>query len=85
MVWIPHDITRTELAVLRVLWRRGASTIRQLTDALYPDGTQAHYATVQSLLDRLAKKSCVEREIHLRLDWRETWTFPRCRETVQRN
>ncbi len=62
MAWIPKDITQTELAVLRVLWRQGASTIRELTDALYPDGTQAHYATVQSLLDRLTKKACVERE-----------------------
>ena len=62
MVWTPHDITRTEMEVLRSLWRRGASTIRELTDALYPDGTQSHYATVQSLLDRLEKKGCVSRE-----------------------
>ena len=62
MAWIPHDITQTELALLRVLWRRREATIRELTDTLYPDGTQAHYATVQSLLDRLLKKSCVARE-----------------------
>lgn len=62
MAWIPHDITPTELSVLRTLWRRGTSTIRELTDALYPEGTHAQYATVQSLLDRLVKKSLVERE-----------------------
>ena len=62
MAWIPRDITQTEQSLLRALWRRGPATIRELTDALYPDGTQSHYATVQSLLDRLEKKACVERE-----------------------
>ena len=62
MPWTPRDITPTELSVLRALWQRGPSTIRQLTDRLYPDGGQSHYATVQSLLDRLGKKDCVERE-----------------------
>lgn len=68
MVWIPQDITPTELEVLRTLWRKGPSTIRELTDVLYPDGTQSHYATVQSLLDRLTKKSCVSREKHGRVN-----------------
>ena len=62
MAWTPQDITPTELALLRVLWHRGPSTIRELTDRLYPDGGHTHYATVQSLLDRLQSKSCVERE-----------------------
>ena len=62
MAWIPHDVTPTELSVLRTLWRRGPSTICELTDVLYPEGTHAQYATVQSLLDRLASKSLVERE-----------------------
>lgn len=62
MAWTPRDITSTELAVLRALWQRGPSTIRELADRLYPDGTQSHYATVQSLLDRLEGKSCVARE-----------------------
>lgn len=56
-----HDITPTELAILRQLWRNGTATIRDLTDALYPDGGHSHYATVQSLLDRLQLKGCVER------------------------
>ena len=57
-----HEITDTELAVLRQLWRRGEATIRELTDALYPDGGHSHYATVQSLLDRLLAKGFVDRE-----------------------
>lgn len=61
MAWKPRDITDTELAVLRLLWKRGPSTIRDLTDRLYPDGGHSHYATVQSLLDRLEQKGFVER------------------------
>lgn len=57
-----HEITDTELAVLRQLWRRDDATIRELTDALYPEGGHSHYATVQSLLDRLQGKGCVDRE-----------------------
>jgi predicted transcriptional regulator len=56
------EITDTELEVLRQLWRRDEATIRELTDALYPDGGHAHYATVQSLLDRLQSKGFVSRE-----------------------
>ena len=61
MVWRPRDITETELALLRLLWERETSTIRELTDEMYPDGTHSQYATVQSLLDRLDQKGCVER------------------------
>ena len=52
-------VTETELAVLKLLWSRGASTIRQLTDRLYPGGGASHYATVQKLLERLEAKGCV--------------------------
>ena len=57
-----REITDTELEVLRQLWRHKEATIRELTDALYPDGGHSHYATVQSLLDRLQAKGFVERE-----------------------
>jgi len=55
------DVTDTELSVLKVLWDQGPSTIRQLTDRLYPGGETAHYATVQKLLERLESKACVRR------------------------
>ncbi len=57
-----QDITDAELAVLQVLWDQGPATIRQLTDALYPPGSAAHYATVQKLLERLEAKRCVTRD-----------------------
>jgi len=52
----PEDVTETELAMLQVLWDRGTATRRQVTDALYPQGGAAHYATVQKLLERLESK-----------------------------
>jgi predicted transcriptional regulator len=58
----PRDVTDTELAILQQLWDLGPRTIRHLTDALYPSGGQAQYATVQKLLDRLADKGHVRRD-----------------------
>jgi predicted transcriptional regulator len=63
-----REITDTELEVMRRLWGRDEATIRELTDALYPDGGHSHYATVQSLLDRLQAKGFVEREKHGRVN-----------------
>jgi len=62
MSWKGREVTDTELAVLRLLWKTDDATIRELTDALYPDGGHSHYATVQSLLDRLQTKGFVARE-----------------------
>jgi predicted transcriptional regulator len=61
MARTPQDITDRELAVLQVLWDEGPSTIRRITDALYPSGSVAEYATVQKLLDRLEAKGFVNR------------------------
>jgi predicted transcriptional regulator len=58
----PQDVTDAELAVLQALWDRGPATIRRLTDDLYPTGTDAHYATVQKLLERLEAKGHVSRD-----------------------
>ena len=55
------NVTETELAVLKTLWEQGPSTIRRLTDRLYPEGDTAHYATVQKLLERLETKAYVRR------------------------
>ncbi len=58
----PQDVTDAELAVLQALWSQGPATIRQLTEAIYPDGGPAYYATVQKLLERLEGKDCIRRE-----------------------
>ena len=57
-----EDVTPTELAVLQVLWDRSRATRRQVTDTLYPGGGDAHYGTVQKLLERLQAKGCVRHD-----------------------
>jgi predicted transcriptional regulator len=57
-----RDVPDAELAVLQMLWERGPCTIRQLTDLLYPQGSDVHYATVQKLLERLEDKGHVRRD-----------------------
>jgi BlaI family penicillinase repressor len=57
-----QDVTDAELAVLQALWDCEAASIRQLTDAIYPNGGASAYATVQKLLERLETKRCVRRD-----------------------
>lgn len=63
-------ITGAELRVLEELWQRKEATIRDLRDALYPEGGNSKFATVQKLLARLAAKNLVRR-------WRTdaNWVF----------
>jgi predicted transcriptional regulator len=56
------SVTDAELRVLQALWDFGPSTIRRLTDRLYPGGGASHYATVQKLLERLEEEACVSRD-----------------------
>src|SRR5438552_3116549 len=58
----PHDVPEAELAVLRVLWQRGESTRRQITDELYPGGGPSAYTTVQKLLERLERRGLVRKD-----------------------
>src|SRR5947209_11480145 len=55
------SITGAELRLLEELWQRGEATIRDLRDALYPQGGSSKFATVQKLLARLAAKKLVRR------------------------
>jgi predicted transcriptional regulator len=63
-VWLmskkPADVTETELAILDVIWDRGACEIREIVEAIYPEHTQARHTTVKSLLERLADKGYVD-------------------------
>ena len=58
----PSDVTEKELEILECLWANGESTIRQVSDKLYPGGTTVEYATVQTLLERLENKHYVKRD-----------------------
>ena len=51
--------TEAELAILRVLWTRGASTVREVHAVL---GNATGYTTVLKLMQIMAEKGLVERD-----------------------
>ena len=53
--------TDAELAILRILWDRGPSTVRQVHDVLAND-RQAAYTTALKLLQIMTEKGLVERD-----------------------
>ena len=53
--------TDAELAILRILWDRGPSTVRQVHDVLARD-RQAAYTTALKLLQIMTEKGLVERD-----------------------
>lgn len=53
--------TDAELAILRVLWDRGPSTVRQVHDVLSADRPAA-YTTALKLLQIMTEKGLVERD-----------------------
>src|SRR6476646_8451520 len=53
--------TDAELAILRILWERGPSTVRQVHEALARD-RQAAYTTALKLLQIMIEKGIVERD-----------------------
>jgi predicted transcriptional regulator len=53
--------TDAELAILRILWERGPSTVRQVHDVLARD-RQAAYTTALKLLQIMTEKGLVERD-----------------------
>jgi len=55
----PTTIPDSELDVLKVLWDRGQSTVREVLETLRSAGRQWSYATVATLLDRLETKGVV--------------------------
>jgi predicted transcriptional regulator len=53
--------TDAELAILRVVWRRGPSTVRQAHEALSQD-REIGYTTVLKLMQIMTEKGLVERD-----------------------
>ena len=61
----PPQPTPAELTILRVLWRRGRSTVRDVLDALNADrapADRAGYTTVLKLMQIMAEKGLVRRD-----------------------
>lgn len=57
-----QKVSDTELQILDALWNSPAQTIRTVCESLYGDASTSHYATIQSLLERLEKKGWVTRD-----------------------
>ena len=53
--------TDAELAILRVLWERGPSTVREVHDALSPT-QDSGYTTVLKLMQIMTEKGLVDRD-----------------------
>ena len=59
-----HNLTRptdAELAILRVLWSRGPSTVRQVHEALSRE-RETGYTTMLKLMQIMTEKGLVERD-----------------------
>lgn len=55
--------TEAELQILRVLWERGRSTVREVAEAMQSDrGGAVGYTTVLKLMQIMAEKGLVERD-----------------------
>src|SRR6266705_3053973 len=57
----PPRPTDAELAILRVLWQRGPSTVRDVHEQLNKDGTTG-YTTILKLLQIMTEKGLVVRD-----------------------
>lgn len=57
-----RDVTETELAILRVLWDRGESSVRAIADELAKRDNPMQVPSVQKLLERLEEKEHVVRD-----------------------
>ena len=82
----PPQPTPAELAILRVLWRRGRSTVREVLDALNAgadDESRAGYTTVLKLMQIMTDKGLVRRDESHRTHVYEA-SGPRGEEQTQR-
>ena len=57
----PPRPTNAELAILRVIWSLGASTVRQVHEAL-PEGQRRGYTTTLKLMQIMAEKRLLDRD-----------------------
>lgn len=55
------DLSRAEYSILKVLWRSGRQTIREVHDQLAPTQQWA-YSTTKTMMDRMVKKGLLTRE-----------------------
>jgi predicted transcriptional regulator len=56
---LPKKPTEAELAILRVLWARGASTVRDVAEAM---GRGSAYTTILKLMQIMTEKGLITRD-----------------------
>jgi predicted transcriptional regulator len=56
----PPRLTKSELPIMEALWARGASSIREIQEAL-PEKVRPAYTTVQTMVYRLEAKKAIRR------------------------
>ena len=53
-------ITAAELRILKILWKQGPQTVRQVKDALAAEGDEPAYTTVMTMMKQLAEKGALQ-------------------------
>lgn len=56
---MPADVSKAELSVLTILWKKQPLSVREVHDRL---GNQWAYTTTKTVMDRMAKKSLLRRD-----------------------
>ena len=55
------DLTKTEFDILRILWKSGRLSVRELHDQMIENYSWA-YSTTKTMMDRMVKKELLKRE-----------------------
>lgn len=55
------DLTKTEFDILRILWKSGRLSVREVHDQMVENYSWA-YSTTKTMMDRMAKKGLLGRE-----------------------
>ena len=57
----PVTLSDIEWKILKLLWKKGVLSVREVWQQLYPDGEKA-YTTVQTYMDRMVEKGYLRKE-----------------------
>jgi BlaI family transcriptional regulator, penicillinase repressor len=55
------DVSRAEFEILRILWKQGSSSVREVHDQL-AHHLQWAYTTTKTMMDRMTQKNLLKRE-----------------------
>lgn len=59
---VDHLLGELEAPIMRVMWGRGAASVRDVLTALNADGRSVAYTTVMTVMARLTEKGLLSRE-----------------------